>query len=219
MASLNEMIGILSERSKRTFDVPFQEELKVLVGIVGSKFMKDSLTKRIQDRKYFLQSVVLDVIRVDKIPCPISYGCNLRTEFQVPTPIRANGILFEYVGSADFEIPWGQGGDWKETFFKKNRYTADNIRYTFRDNYLFISDKEQDIEYVGIQYIPANVLALRGLKCDANGTCYDDDTTYLIAEDLKEPIINNILTTKLGIILPKDKVEVNVDGEREGENE
>ncbi len=208
MPSLNEIVGILSERAGRTFDIPFQEELKSLVLITGTKFMKDSLTKRPQDRKYYLQSVVLPIIRLHKIECPIKYGCTLRTEDKVPAPLRVNGILFDFVGSADLTIPYAQGGDWKETYFESNRYTADNKRYTYRDNYIFISDKEQSLDYIGIIYIPSDLSSLKGLKCDGSN-CIDDDTQSLIAGDLIEPIISSILT-KLAMI-PKEKTEVEVN--------
>lgn len=214
MASLNQIVGILAERSGRTFDIPFQEELKVLVAITGAKFMKDSLTKKPLDRRYYLQSLVLPVERISKIQCPISYGCQLRTVDTIPTPLRTSGIIFDFVGSADMEIPFAHGGDWKETYFRHNKYTAKNSRYVYRDNHLFIKDDEQAIEYIGIQYIPEDPLALRGLRCDNSSTCIDDDYTLLIPGDLLEPIVTSILTTKLGVMPPKDKTDVKVDDSR-----
>lgn len=210
MASLNEVVSILAARSGRTFDVPFQEEMKVLVAVTGAKFMKDSLTKKPLDRRYYIQSVVLPLERVPKIECPIEYGCALRTTSLVPTPLRTGGVLFDYVGTPDMEIPFSHGGDWKETYFKYNKYTSQNTRYTLRDSRIYVEDKERTLEYIGLQYIPENPLALRGLKC-ADGSCIDDDYILLIPGDLIDPIITSILTTKLGVIAPKDKTDVKVD--------
>ncbi len=209
MPSINQIVSLLAERSGKTFDIPFQEELKVLIQVTANKFTKDSLTKRPQDRRLYLQSVVLEITHVNKIECPITYGCYLRTVEKVPLPLRSNGILFDYVGSADLEIPYANGGDWKETFFKFNRFTSRNPRIIYRDEYIFVSNVNEDMKYIGLIYVPEDSAKLKGLKCNSSENCIDDDSDWLIPGDLVEPILTSCLT-KLGYV-PEKRSEVKVD--------
>ena len=128
MATLNEIVSILSERVGRPFDIPFQEELKVLVKLKSIRYTKDLLAKKPLDRRYFLQSFVAELVQVAEIDCPITYGCILRTKLKIPKPIRANNTIFDFVGTPDFVDFYGIGGGWKENFFKQSV----GLRRTFR---------------------------------------------------------------------------------------
>jgi len=210
--TLNEIIGILSERAGRQFDVPFQEQVKLWVSAVRLKFLKDSLEKRPGDRRLYLKSIVAAVEKMSKIDCPIDYGCALRTKLEIPQPIRANNTVFEFVGTPDFEIPFGEGGDWKEQYFQHNKYTANDIRYKYRDNYIFIVDKEYLIEYIGIQGVFEDTSKLSAFKCaDSNGLCSFDDSEYPMPGDLQYPMLKEVLAIILGSPMFKDNTEVKVN--------
>lgn len=217
MATLNQIIGILSEKAGKPFDVPYQEQLKQLVSTVRLKYLKDSLEKRPQDRRLYLKSIVAEVSSVSKIVCPITYGCTLRTTLEIPQPLRSNSTVFDFVGSADFEIAYSEGGDWKEPFFKYNTYTSRKTRYKYRDNYIFLSDIEGDIRYVGIQGVFEDTSKLSPFQCTgAAGNCGFDDSEYPMPGDLIYPMIKEVIAIIMntGDNAKKDTTEIKVDEER-----
>jgi hypothetical protein len=210
MPSLNQSVSLLAERVGRPLDVPFQEELKVLIKSVGARFTKDALTKRPQDRKYFLQSFNAELIQVSLIDCPINYGCTLRTKLKVPKPLRSNAVLFDYVGSADFTSPFSPGGGWKETFFKHNKYTATKTRYLYKDQYIFIHDEDNVIEYIGVEGIFEDFKALLPFKC--NVKCdLDDDEEYPISADILDMVYISLLQNQLRVLPDNKNIEVKVN--------
>ncbi len=208
----NEAVSFLAERSGRTFDIPFQQELKVLFRITAVRYVKNSLEKKPLDRRFFLQSFVAPLKKVSAIECPIEWGCALRTVDKIPRPVRSNNVLFDFVGSADFVVSYGHGGDWKENYFKTNRYTGTKTRYMFRDQYLYISSEDNGVEYIGIQGVFEDPTLVNTFKCNEYG-CVGDDEDYPIPADLFEPILRDIMQTKFGNV-PKNDGEIKVDEAR-----
>lgn len=215
--TLNQIVDIIAQEAGRPFDVPFKEECKQIVSAIRQKFMKDSLEKRPQDRQLYTKGIVAELVSVHKIQCPIEYGCTLRTKLEIPQPIRSNNIIFEFVGSADFEVPFSLGGDWRETYFKHNRYTAKKTRYVFRNNYIYVSDNEGAIDLIGIIGVFEDTSKLSAFQCSSStGNCGFDDSEYPMPGDLIYPLIKEALSLVLGAgaAQRKDETEIKVDQDK-----
>lgn len=212
MATLNEIVSILSERVSRTFDVPFQEELKVLVKLKAIRYTKDLLTKKPLDRRYFLQSFVAKIIQIPEIECPIKYGCTLRTELKIPRPIRANNTIFDFVGTPDFVEIYGIGGEWKENFFKHNKYTSKKVRYLYKNDFIYIKDNDNTIEYIGIQGIFEDFEKLAQFKCNEIDVCNTDNQEFPIDSSIVSIIITDLLANELRLMPINDNSEVQING-------
>lgn len=199
--SANKIISILSERAGRAFDVPFQEELLDIVDYWASTILKQTLEKRPQDRKRFLQSFVIELERVPKIECPIEYGCILRTISKVPKPVRGSSTLFDYIGDPDMEDAWSV--PLQDAFFKalsSSKYTGNRPKPSYRDGYIYIRSLEnKELKYIGIQGVFSDFRAVRELKCD-DSSCFDYDSPYPITNDMIQQVIQAILTTELRIL-------------------
>lgn len=210
-ASVFEIISILSERVGRQFDIPFQEELIVIVDYWAGTILKQSLEKRPQDRRRFIQSFVLPLEVVPEIECPIEYGCVLRTTQKVPKPIRGNNTLFDYIGSADFKDAWNTpSSSALLMYLESEKYVGSRPKPDYRDDYIYVYGREsKEIEYIGIQGVFSDFKELRSLKCGED-SCFDIDSSYPLTSDMIQQVVQAILRTELRLIPKEDNPEIDV---------
>jgi hypothetical protein len=209
MASLNQIIALLAERADREFSIPFQEEMKVLVNNWRSRLIANSLQKKPQDRKFFIQSIVVPLTNISKVTCPIVTGCVLITPY-IPSPIRVNSIIFDFVGTPDFEIAFGQALDFQNYYLSFNKYIGSKGRYAWENNKLKIFNKTE-MQAVGIQGISGDYQAFKNLDCGSTPDCDPDDLPYPVSPELEELIISSILKEELnrGVPKPNNRIDVN----------
>jgi hypothetical protein len=208
MASLNQIVSLLAERVNRTFDVPFQEEVKVMVSYWRARIVKNSLKKHPKNRKYMQQSFVAELEEVPKVECPVQYGCAVRTKCKIPKTIAIDGMLFDYLGVATMDKAFSYVQDEFEQFMSASPYTGKNVRYAFRDGYVYIYNAPK-LKYIGVRGIFENPTKI--LDCSCNDDCYSDDDEYPLSEDLLQEVIKSILSTELRSYMPEEDVEVKVN--------
>lgn len=211
MLSLNQIVEGLAIQAGKPFDIPFQDYMKMVVRNWTITLTKRTLENKPLDRRFLITSLVVPISRVSEIECPISYGCRYRSTLTVPTPIRTNGVLFDFVGTPDFVQAYGQIQDWQRQFVKYNRITSHEINYIYRDKYLFIDgDKiEANQAYIGVQMIPANYEELNPFQCTIN--CDSDNEEFPIAPDLLENVLQSIYANELKAYMPSSDAKVEVD--------
>lgn len=207
--SLNDIVSLLAERSGRTFDIPFQEELKMMVDYWRATVMKQALERNPKDRQHFQQSLVMELIKVPLVECPIEYGCVLRTKEKVPSPLRGGSVLFDYIGRATWDKSYSTTNEAFEVFTSTSPYTGKNVRYAYRDNYLYVYN-DKKLKYVGVKGVFENPRDLGQFQC-GESSCYTDDLLYPLSEDMIQQVVSAILKTELRILPTEDKVEVPVD--------
>ena len=209
MASLNEIISLLSEKVKRTFDVPFQEQLKVTVGYWRARVIHNSLKTNPSKRKFMQQSFTLELEEVPKVECPVEYGCILRTKCKIPNTIITGNTIFDYIGTATMDNPFSYTKDEFEMYMSASPYTGKRIRYAFRDGYIYIYNSKK-IKYIGVRGIWEDPAALAECSCDGR-PCYSDDDEYPLTGELLQEVIKAILATELKAYLPEEDVDVKVN--------
>jgi len=213
--SLNDLVHMLADRCGHTFDIPVQEELKVILNVKRAYYIRQLLEREPNRRKYYLTDISVELERVDKAECPVEVDCTvLRTTATIPTPLSTSYTMFDFVGTPDrFEgfsyvtpdqltyiIPYG------------SKYTQDNPRYFYVNNYIYIYN-EDDLEYINIRAVWTDTTQLSGFRCDDNETpCYTDDTQWDIPEDLIKIVLQDTIDKELKLFLPKElDTEVTVD--------
>jgi hypothetical protein len=213
MPSLNQIVEGLAEQAGKPFDIPFQTYMKMVVRNWTVTLTKRTLENKPLDRRFFITSLVVPISRVSEIECPITYGCRFRSTLQVPSPIRTNGVLFDFVGTPDFIQAYGQVQDWQRQFIAFNRITSHEINYIYRDKYLFIDgDKiEANYSYIGVQMIPANFEDLTPFQCTID--CNADDEEFPIAPDLLENVLQSIYATELKAYMASSDAQVQLDSD------
>ena len=87
--SLNELVDLLADRVGQPFNIPLQEELKVILNYKRADWLQKVIDKHPEQRKYFLKDFSAELERVDKAECPVEVDCTvLRTVEEIPLPIR-----------------------------------------------------------------------------------------------------------------------------------
>ena len=212
--SLNQIVGILSDRVGQPFNTALIEELKVIVNYKRANYMKQLLEKNPEQRKFFVQEFSVELEKADQSLCPSDpIGCFfLSSKLDVPTPIRGNTTLFDYVGTIDRLTPFTYFTPEYLEFNKFNRYTAIRPKYYYANNKLYILNNTNLIE-IAVRGIFSDPRALEGLTCkDATGNtvCYTDDDPYPAPEDIIQAIIRDILQVELRNQFPESE-ETRVD--------
>ncbi len=205
--SKNQIISILAERQGRPYDIVLWNEISDMIDYWGATIVKQTLNKDIKLDRYFLQSFVMPLTKVSKIECPIQYGCTLRTTDKVPNPIHSTNTIFNYVGSADFEIAYSQTYQHQLKFYKHRPYTSHNPAYIYIDGYIYIINNDI-IRYIGVQEITTDFKALKNFKCNESSNCYSDDDILYYPDGIVQQIIELISAKEFNRLIPEDKKEV-----------
>jgi hypothetical protein len=209
--SLNDIVQMLSDRLGQPFNVPLQEELKIIVNYKRADWIQKLIDKHPEQRKYFLKDFTAALVEADKAECPVNLDCKvLRTEFKVPVPVRTDFALFDYVGDPDKADAYAYTTPdqlyWILVYGAK--YTRLKPRYLYINGYIYIYN-EEILEYINVRGMWPDQRELHDFKCGEE-PCYTDDDKYDIPDDLLNTMIQDILKNELRILLSPEQAEVTV---------
>lgn len=214
--SLNELVQLLADRVNQPFNVPLQEELKVIVNYKRADWLQKIVDKHPEQRKFFLKEITNPLVEVDEAECPIDTNCNiLRTTDKIPLPLRSAYGLFDYVGDPDkmdgftYTVP----EQLRSMLKYGSKYTKDRPKYFYLNGYIYIYN-EDSLENLSIQGIWPDQRQLNDFRC-AGVACYTDDDQYDIPGDIINTMVQDILKNELNILLSKEVGEVKVGTEQE----
>lgn len=204
--TLREITSIIAERAGRAFDTPFHLELEKMIHYWRAEMIQQALNKRPSDRKFFTQSFEVDVedakTECEDLECDVS-----RTVSLIPSPVRANGILFDYVGAADRTNSFKYMTSAAIETDPYNRYTKDMGKYMYRNDRIYII-KSPNTETIVVEGIFEDPTALAAFKCGGS-VCYSDTSAYPMPLDITKRVVNAILTNELRLPGEIEK-EINV---------
>jgi hypothetical protein len=208
--SLNELVQMLADRTGQPFNVPLQEELKVILNYKRADWLQKIVDKHPEQRKYFLKDLSADLQAVDEAECPVDVDCTvLRTTKKIPLPLRTMEGLFDYVGDPDkfdgYRYMTPEQVYWAVKF---NKYTKDRPSYFYVNGYIFIYN-EVDLEYINVRGIWPDQRQLNMFKCN-DVPCYTDDDQWDIPDDIINTMIQDVLKNELRLLSP-EAAEVTVD--------
>lgn len=199
MASLNQMAETLAERVGRQFSNPFQEEMKVLINTNRSKLVRNTLERNRPDRVFFRQyfEVPMIVVNISELPGFPSIPV-MRSECRIPNPLRANGIVFDYIGSVDKLSVFKVFTEQHELIPALNAgYTGTKLKALWLNNYIYVFGTLV-LPYIGGTTVFDDPRAISEFKCNCGcDPCYDDDMEYPAPRDIQHDIVASILATEL----------------------
>ncbi len=220
MATLNQIVTILAERSGRQYDLVFKRELKTIVHYWRVQILKQTIQKKASQVSYFLNPIVIGIEQVPEIECPVKDGCVLRSKERLPKTLRTSTAPFFYVGDPKFRgLGFSYSQSFNLEFLKYSRNQPGSIvRYTFIDGYLYFYGLPSFQEYVGVQDVFESPELLKTIDCETgkSSNCYLDDDEYPMTEDLIQQLIQAILATELRIQVQSDTKEVPLNIEVNG---
>lgn len=212
--TLNEIITILAERVGRQFDQAFKRELRVIVMVWRSRIMRQTLERNPLDRQFFKDGFLLDLEEVSITECPELAGqsCTvLRSVKTIPRPVRASGIVFDYIGTDDFLQPFDRIQMWYYRFKKTSPVTGDRAKYAYKNNRIYIVNNTL-IERIAVEGVFEDPRSVYEMQCDdtAGVKCASDDMDFNTSLEVGQAIIQAILATELRALVKGETPEVKV---------
>lgn len=206
--SLNEIIGLLSDRVGQPFNTPLQEQLKVIVNYKRANYTQQFLEQHPEQRRFFWQSFVTDLERIPKGDCDEIPGLNcdiLRSKCKIPQPMRSSVALFDFVGSADWTVGYGNTAPEFNQFNKHNKYTSGKPKWVYMNDYLYIFN-DLTIKKLAVRGVFADPYSVNSCCGAGSKPCITDDTPYPVAQDILNSIIRDILNVELRNNFPQPGV-------------
>lgn len=209
--TLNEIAVLIAERAKRQLDEPFREMIKDRVRVWRSTLIRDALNKDPGRRKFFLQSLTVPMERKPAQECGIPMNCYIaQSTYQIPYPITANKLLYEYVGMVDGMSAFS----WVERSWLKykshDKYSSSLGTYTALNRKIQVHHQE-DLTHILIEGVFDDPEEVEKLRCDAAGTaCNYGDSQFPAPNDIIQKIIQYVMRVDLGIIPDADKPETEI---------
>jgi hypothetical protein len=206
VSSLNQLSEILAERSGRQFDIPFREEMKVVINYWRSRLVVDSLNSRPADRMFFTKWIEIPLIQVPRSEFPGFPECEviLRTKCKVPKTVRANSKMYDFVGKLDRMDAVQLRTPSEIQALSHSTYTGHLPRASEINEYVYVFGT-LNLPGLAFQLIPEDVEEFKQCCIDCGASsCYNDDEPYPVSLDIQQRIIQSILSTELRNILPSE---------------
>lgn len=212
MATLNEIAVLVAEPLGRALDEAFKEQVKARAKAWRSKLIRDTLNRNPKDRAFFTQRITLVLEEASATECGLQLPCKvLRTKDKVPTVVRANNILFDFVGSTDGSNPFKYYTAWQFKYALASKYASlvtDGYGLT---NERIVLHKNKLMSHVAVEAIFDDPEQAYIASCGDEG-CLFEDTEYPIPGDLTQQIVQYILQVDFNRQpIDQPKTEVNVD--------
>lgn len=201
--SLNGLVELLSAMVGRPFDIPLQEQFKVILNVKRADWFQKVIAAHPYQRKYYLRDISVELEEVDEAECPVQTDCTVyRSKLPIPTPLRTEEGLFDYVGDADKVDAYGYAStDQLIWVTKYSKYTNKRPKYFYVNKYIYIYNiQEQD--YINVRAIWTDPRELSPFKCD-DVPCYTDEDQFDIPEDIINTMIQDVLKNEIRLMTPQ----------------
>lgn len=211
--TLAKIAEIIAERAGRQFDIPFQKELKDLIVITRARVLTNSLSKNPAHKKYYTNSIILQLEAVSKDECDtLECECLLKTTTKVPKSLKVGGNLYDYVGSPGGQRPFGWTTFGAEQFMAASKYTGGRERYTQVNDYIYIFN-DKTSEKIRVEDVFADPRVLANFSCSAeeNIPCYSETSDFIADEAVTQIVIDTILSRFIRLAPEEEKIEIKTD--------
>jgi len=188
----NEITTVLASGFDKTFDVPFRRMLMERVDMWRARHIKNTLDKTPADRKFFRSTIFLSTTETSSVPCTLPVTvCDVWVTGTLPTPLRANSMLFDFVGSVDGMTPFSESSPGMVNFKNKGKYSHKLVPYIFSNDKLYIYKK---VPMVRVDLIAALPIQLENFQClgDSGTVCDFWDSPYPCPPEILQLIFQSI---------------------------
>lgn len=212
---------MLADRVGKPFDVPLQEQLKVILNYKRADWTQKIIDKHPEQRKFYYRTIKDSLVRVSRDECPVELeDCTvLRTEHQIPIPIRSSELLFDYVGDPDMTDGYVYSqSDQMYWMLKYSKYTSKRPRWFYTNGYIYVYNEDGLME-LGIRGVWADQRQLSTFQCAQSASttpCYTDNDQWEAPDDIINTIIQDVLKNELRQLFEPPMEEVTVDDQTKG---
>lgn len=209
--TLNEIAIQLAAPLGRQFDQPLLAMIKDKVVYWTERIIRNSLEKNPRDRVFFKQTVYLPLTE-SNADCG-GTSCSVMATENLPLPLRANSILFDFVGSQDGSTPFKLVSEGFEQFWKDNKYASRYLTYRWTGKRIEVLANKRP-EVIKVVAIWPDPRALSGVLCGQGTNCFPDDQEYMVSGDILQLVIQYVNDIDLKDYRPQSsQTEVSIDND------
>ena len=159
----NEITTVLAAGLDKTFDTPFKLMLMERVDLWRARLMKNSLDKTPMDRKFFRSTVFLSTTETTEVPCTLPVTmCKVYMTEKVIRPLRANSILFDYVGGINGMNPFSESSPGNVYYKTKGKYSKNTVPFIYSNERIYVFTK---VPMIRVDFIPEDPSRLQDYQC------------------------------------------------------
>lgn len=211
--TLNEITTLIASHLGKELDMPFKLILAEKVNYWRARLLKDTLKGDIRSRRYNIQTLWVYPKTEGEIPeCFNKEGleCKLYVTTELPKPLRANNILFDYVGTADGMTPYQETQSAYIPYLAHNKYSCNIVKYVYEQNRLKFYNKNDNLA-VKVQGIFERPLDVFKYNC-GEGDCDIWNEEYPIKADSLQLVVQSILQVEYNRMPPvlQDSAEIEI---------
>jgi len=192
--SLSSMTTEIAVAIGKELDEPFKRLLAQSIDNWRSRLIRNSLQKRPNESKFFRQTLYAKLEDGTGTPvCVGMPGCPVRKSVKkIPTPVRYGTQLYDYVGSADGNTPFGESIPGMGQFQTAGKYSKNNIYWSMIMGYAIVNGLPNlpYIRFDGIFDRPSEVMQF---NCDNGMDCDYWDKQYPVPGDIAQQIVQFII--------------------------
>ena len=169
--TLNEYAVQLAEPYNRQFDIPYLSMVKDRIIIKVGRMLRNSLDKNPNDRKFYRMEPLILPLHSTTMGCGPTACTVMETDY-IPTPLRSNGILFDFVGSADGSTVFTEVSLGMDVYINSTEYASRRTKYRWMGDRIQVVSNI--IPKIMVQGIWADPRVVAKLRCD-DKNCNPDD--------------------------------------------
>lgn len=209
--TLNEIAVQLAAPLGRQFDQPLLAMIKDRVVIWTERIIRNSLEKNPADRKFFKQTIYLPLHKANT-DCG-GTECSVMVTDDLPLPLRANSILFDFVGSQDGSTPFKLVSEGFEQFWVANKYASAYLTYRWNGKRIEVLANGRP-EAIKVVAIWPNPRLLSSVMCKQGENCFPDDQPYMVSGDILQLVMQYVADQDLKEYKPQSQqTEVTIDND------
>lgn len=159
----NEITTVLAAGMDKTFDTPFKMMLMERVDMWRARLIKNTLDKTPADRKFFRSTIYLSTTETKVAPCTLPVTlCDVYVTSKVVRPLRANSILFDYVGGINGMNPFSESSPGNIYYKNKGKYSKDTVSFLYSDEKIYVFTK---VPMIRVDFIAEDPSLLQDYQC------------------------------------------------------
>ena len=211
----NEITTTIALKYGKALDMPFKLAMMKRVDAWRSRHVRNTLERDKKDRKFFIQTIYVPLHKEKELECdlPITL-CDVAVSDKLPNPLRANNILFDFVGGINGTNPIYNATAGIMIYMRHGKYTGHRLSYDWINNKLVILGNP-DLPMVRVSAVWDDPTAVIPFTCKTNTDITNEDCDYWNQEyPASYEIIQQVIQTIEQVDF-KEKNVVNLQSEIE----
>lgn len=193
--TLNEFTVLIASQLGKELDDPFKQMIAKRIQYWRGRLIKNSVDKDQRERRFFKQVINIKMVTRDEVLCQVPYTqCKIAaTQTKVPKPLRANSILFDYVGAINGMTSFKETTAASIPFLMKGKFSKHTIYYTYENDLIKVYGNAQ-LPIIRLEGIFDNPEDAAKLNCENTDTfCNFWDEEYPVTNDIAQLIVQSIM--------------------------